>query len=184
MIKKFIIFVFIMFFIVTGVNAATVSIDDYTVIQGTGTLTIDILLSDSTVGEFDFFGLDISLGSDVLSFNNSSLLNGSALGDGLLECSSQSDTITRFSYADYTSELPSPLTNGILFSIDLLIAPEATTGLYSIDLTGVEFGLGYTPGSIAIDSGSVNVSAVPIPAALYLFGTGLLALIGIRTKKD
>jgi hypothetical protein len=51
--------------------------------------------------------------------------------------------------------------------------------------------LGFTPGSYVstltngsfTDSITINVSAVPIPAAAWLFGSGLLGLIGVARRK-
>ncbi len=56
--------------------------------------------------------------------------------------------------------------------------------LYSQD---GNFGLGFDPDCHFYNSGvslTIETSAVPIPAAVYLFGTGLLGIIGIRRKKS
>ncbi len=43
----------------------------------------------------------------------------------------------------------------------------------------------YSTNQYGFDYASINgsVSAVPVPAAVWLFGSGLLGLIGVATKK-
>lgn len=38
-------------------------------------------------------------------------------------------------------------------------------------------------GAIYLDDASLTVTAVPVPATVWLFGSGLLCLIGIASKK-
>ncbi|MGB5179036.1 MAG: VPLPA-CTERM sorting domain-containing protein, partial [Gammaproteobacteria bacterium] len=43
------------------------------------------------------------------------------------------------------------------------------------DITGIVFGLGTSPDS--------TLPAVPVPAAVWLFGSGLLGMVGIARRK-
>ena len=51
--------------------------------------------------------------------------------------------------------------------------------------------LGFTPGSYVstltngsnVDTVTVNIGAVPVPAAVWLFGSGLLGLVGMAKRK-
>ena len=38
-------------------------------------------------------------------------------------------------------------------------------------------------GAWAVQSGDVDISAVPVPAAVWLFGSGLVGLIGVARRK-
>ncbi len=55
--------------------------------------------------------------------------------------------------------------------------------LYSI--SGGNSGSWYSGNQYGFDYASINgtVSAIPVPAAVWLFGSGLLGLIGVATKK-
>ena len=85
---------------------------------------------------------------------------------------------------------------GITFSDQLLYTPRFYTS--DTPLTGTATytsatfaSLGLTPGSYewtwgsgaTADSLTLNVGAVPIPAAVWLFGSGLLGLVGVARRK-
>ena len=85
---------------------------------------------------------------------------------------------------------------GIRFDIDnLLVTTGYTSGAAlsgAFTLTSSTFAsLGLTPGSYewtwgsgaSADSFTLNVGAVPVPAAVWLFGSGLLGLVGIARRK-
>ena len=44
-------------------------------------------------------------------------------------------------------------------------------------------GGGWSPAIDLYEPGTVNISAVPVPAAVWLFGSGLLGLVGISRRK-
>lgn len=46
-----------------------------------------------------------------------------------------------------------------------------------------EFG-GYYGDQVVFDAASVNVSAVPVPAAVWLFGSGLIGLAGVARRRS
>jgi len=47
----------------------------------------------------------------------------------------------------------------------------------------IRFTAGVNTFGLGIDNVNVNVSAVPVPAAVWLFGSGLAGLIGASRKK-
>ena len=86
-----------------------------------------------------------------------------------------------------TSALPSSVTGDFIF---------ATIQFQAVGLNGTNSSLGLTEfagnpwasGGSAITpldfvNGNVAISAVPVPAAVWLFGSGLLGLIGVARKK-
>ncbi len=73
----------------------------------------------------------------------------------------------------YTSSTVGGLSDWDRFSMIFTADSETTT----ISLTG-------TTGSQYIGLDNVSVSAVPVPAALWLFGSGLIGLIGMKRKSS
>ena len=81
--------------------------------------------------------------------------------------------------------LINPITPGTLFSQTLSLDP----GLYRLEALisanvsgrGINGSFGWGGGSM--DVTIMDVSAVPVPAAVWLFGSGLLGLIGIARRK-
>jgi len=64
------------------------------------------------------------------------------------------------------------------------VIPDNLPATYSALLVGFEFDAAGTEiGSVFATVNSVTVSAVPVPAAAWLFGSGLLGLLGIARRK-
>ena len=56
--------------------------------------------------------------------------------------------------------------------------------LASVDMIRVMIGDGYTSNSAALSFvGAYNVSTVPVPAAVWLFGSGLIGLVGVARRR-
>lgn len=53
-----------------------------------------------------------------------------------------------------------------------------------ISLSIPDFSAGGLPLDVELLDGSVSVSAVPVPAAVWLFGSGLIALVGISKRQN
>ena len=73
---------------------------------------------------------------------------------------------------------PVTYNDGIIFSLTM---SALQPGLYDLNFIDVEFGLGSDQKTINIQNGSVNV--VPIPNAVWLLGSGLVGLVGIRKRR-
>ena len=78
--------------------------------------------------------------------------------------------------------------NGVAFDIDNFSSSPVEfqlngAGLADINNDGeITFNLGATAGDFIFGALKMDVNIVPIPTAAWLFGTGILALIGIRRK--
>jgi len=135
-----------------GNSPGTLTITGNYVQNATGILEIE--LGGTSTGEFDILNII-----------------GSATLGGILDISL---------YDGY-----SPPANGTAF--DFLLASEGITGEFSsiAGPKGWVWNVAYLDliGSDGkIDTARLTANAVPIPAALWLFGAGLLGLIGIRRK--
>ena len=64
--------------------------------------------------------------------------------------------------------------NSLVISADILVSPELAGALYKPELAGVDAGMALV---------DANSTVVPIPAAAWLFGSGLIGMIGIARRK-
>ena len=123
----------------------------------------------------------INSGLEVGDTISGTILNKDTTGDGFFDTSI--DVSSALPYSD------SLLVNSVLEGPAPLAATETSLGLgYDIDGNFI----GGTPfdgikGLINIGSGNsltvTSVSAVPVPAALWLFGSGLIVLAGLVKRK-
>ena len=139
-------------------------------------------------------GLDVATGVEFT--NNGLVLDSSGDLSGL--AFGQSVTMTDFQFDPSLS--PNPVTvwstGGFSFTMDSVTintSPRSTTEL-SLSGTGTVSGTGYddTPGQwnftaqtandVTFSWSSSTVSAVPVPAAVWLFGSGLVGLAGVARR--
>ena len=130
-------------------------------------------------GQDPFFTFGASLARDYTSPEN---FNGpSTIGPGTSFISANSEV------GDFTGIC---LSGCALYVPDGYISGQALAG--SATFTGQTFSsIGLTPGSYewtwgsgaTADSLTLNIGAVPIPAAVWLFGSGLLGLVGVARRK-
>jgi len=78
----------------------------------------------------------------------------------------------------YTDSTASALT-------DVALSNILNPSLYDNSSFGIQIGIGEgtTTSGLGFSIDSVNVSTVPVPAAVWLFGSGLLGLIGFSKRK-
>ena len=181
----------------TNVSASAVVIDFGTGLAGSGG-TIDDVFGDGT----HIIGTDINIGSleavgtsadgvyvvDALLHFDTNLniisVDGTVAGLGI----NSSITLLSgsFDYWNYDAGAINVSFSGGGVDVkhdDLLTALDVSLGT-QFEFLG--FSLGYDfdgdGNAIAISTDIINTSAVPVPAAIWLFGTGLLGLIGIARR--
>lgn len=174
-------------------GTATVSLDNYVIelINGTTSSSyrsIDLSgFSIDTDGYFVVCGDATTVANCDHSFTttNSWFQNGSPDAVGLFENGSLIDSLS------YEGEL-SPFTEGNVLTVndnntDIVSISRIPNGLDSND-NDANYQLGcITPGSANIagsgDCSLSSVSAVPLPAAVWLFGSGIIGLVGLARRK-
>jgi hypothetical protein len=64
------------------------------------------------------------------------------------------------------------------------LIPDSLPATYTPILVGLDIDAsGNEIGAVVVTLDSLNISAVPVPAAVWLFGSGLLGLVGIAKRK-
>lgn len=134
------------------------------------------------------FGVDAHSGTDFLAFN-------SEIGTGTTELLSFSSSITVNSFEIYAAGGQNPATflleafdagnnllaNDTITTTDWGLLSVAAPGISNIELT--QTGTGTNNTWVYDDIAFNTVNTVPLPAAVWLFGTGLLGLIGMARRK-
>jgi len=182
----------------TSVNAATIHI------EATGlTTTNQHQLNYFSLGTEITYSLDIDIGSGTPTSVYPTLINSSITwNDGT---SDQEWIISSFSGGGishtgrYSRSMlgNGPEVNGYSvysqsIAFDLGVNPFTTTEqLYDLVLnssviqlwimTGTESG--YFGSALDLKSSSITPSAIPVPAAIWLFGSGLISLVGFAKRK-
>jgi hypothetical protein len=189
--KQILAFVLTMFAIlyVGQSSAATLSFSPASTTVGRGdTFDVDVVISDlgtDLVGAFDF-----TVGFDPSIISSTDVQFGSSLGD---PDPFAFETITGFS-SDNVGGTVDAFNISLLLDFELtpLQAPSFTLATLSfqalsIGSTSLDFLFALVSDDLGLEIGSQGVSGevsvVPIPAALWLFGTGLIGLIGLSRRK-
>ena len=86
--------------------------------------------------------------------------------------------VSNWDYLMTTPPIENPMLNGTIFTFDYVGT------INSLDLIGFANKLGepVTVNLLAFDAEGTHFSAIPIPGAIFLFGPGLLGLIGLRRR--
>ena len=71
---------------------------------------------------------------------------------------------------------------GSSFALAFLDSTQTTPLLTNDQVNGIATRIDVTPNGPVVTNNSNQVTATPIPAAAYLFGSGLMGLVGIRRK--
>ena len=160
-----------------------------------------------TPGDFDDFGGAIACDSGVENNTNDILATIESLHPGLVEYyKSEVDGGTEFGSfaADYTTTYSNTLLDpanavitwdgpGIISCPDCFVLVKdgkQTPAWYLFDLATFNWDgkdnivlTGFWPNQGAISHVSIMGSPVPVPAAVWLFGSGLLGLVGVARRK-
>ena len=156
--------------------------------------TVDAQIGSAPAG--NSFGLTVG---DIITasgqFDDSTMLTG-AFGDYFDFTSPVNNMSISFGNTDYTDAMEKDggalmyFSNGIFDGISYVAAIDPTipeflsNGLVGgpFDVSGTDY-TGYVDGTWQVGSYSA-VSAVPVPAAIWLFGSGLIGLAGIGRRKN
>ena len=174
-------------------GASTVSLDNYSIMLINGT-------NSSSYRNIDLSGFDIDadgyfvICSDTTAVANcnysfttsdSWLQNGSPDAVGLYESDSLIDSLSyEGALLVFTEGSVLTLSDN---NVDIVSLSRISNGFDSND-NAADFQLGcITPGSSNIagsgDCSTTAVSAVPVPAAAWLFGSGIIGLVGMARRK-
>jgi len=132
------------------------------------------ILSDDGAGNvtLDFSGLSVIWNGINID------LGGAAWGSnasGVAELTCASDCSTGDSYSlFYTAQVTQGPFLGVRYRLGFDSGTVAET-LFGEELIGEDLGI--------LSTGTIGASAVPVPAAVWLFGSGLIGLIGIARRK-
>ncbi len=173
------------------VNAATISLTPSANIVNVGdTFTLTVAGSDFNDG-VSAGGITLSwdtalvqLVSVAIDIDTSLLANGWSTFAGAVVTAS---SVTVDAFTSSFAGLPGPTFD--MFSLDFLALPPPSSGSIFIAASPAEGGA-----STFLDSGdpalfvnenyvSASVTVVPVPAAVWLFGSGLIGLVGIARRR-
>ena len=162
--------------------AATVGLTEVNPIDTNGAPTIDLQL----VGT-DFAAPGVDGGNFTFSWDPAVLQYTATDADAIVSDGNAASGVVDFVFTTYT---PSgglfPNFDIATISFNVIGAVGSST---SITFADSDFGGFVSPGAVPVAvtyvNGLVNVtaSAVPVPAAVWLFGTGLLGLAGLAKRK-
>lgn len=180
--KSSLLFIISIFCLSSAAIAAPVlSIGDYN--TDIGTLAVSISISGITneiIKDFSF-GLNILPTDGNLIFPSnfdSTVTAGSAvpLPNSFLGFKSN-DFSSLFFYSPFAPN-PPQLSNGVLANFSLSVLGF---GSWVLELNDLAFGSGAVAVNVMADNGSVSV--VPIPAAVWLLGSGVVGLVVLKRRK-
>jgi hypothetical protein len=135
-------------------------------------------------------GIDLSDDTDI-SLNS---VTGTS-GTGDLGATVSFGTVGVINNGNFSLSSFSPVTNvytigGWQLDLTTLGITDQTASLLTMEGTGILSGNGYentlaswTFSSQSASSYSMSITAVPVPAAVWLFGSGLIGLVGLARKK-
>jgi len=166
------------------VHAATISFNTTSVTAGIGDIiTLDVLMDftgDPTVGG----GTDIFYDASVLSFQSFDFGTTTLTLDPSFSRSPDvlSNELEGLAFGNFGG-LSGPGIVGTL-TFQAIAVGDITLSMAETDnlLAGGAFTSATTFGPQAVSFGTADVSIVPVPAAVWLFGSGLLGLIGVSRK--
>ncbi len=154
-------------------------------------VTVDVFASNpggTLVGAYDFF---VNYESSVLTLNT--VVFGSALGGPLdslrddAESSVGTVNLSELSFLTDLTALQNGADNVLLFTMVFDTDSLGTSALtFSENIAGIVDGfLGDESGqAIVLDAvGTGDINVVPVPGAIWLMGSGLLALYGFKNRR-
>jgi hypothetical protein len=160
-----------------GISSAAIvmTVDSGTIGVG-ATTTINVSLSGNPAsGSGQAYAFDFTIPYTSTNFTVSNLVAGPAVSgmtQGLLSFTTSQINVSYFN---------APISNGVLAHFDVT---GLKSGVYALTLNpaGVYDSLGDDLASSKVN-GTLTVNAVPIPAAVWLLGSGLVGLVAVRRRQ-
>ena len=151
----------------TDLNNVVTSTETITPTEGTG--------FGITYGNFDAFAqTNIAIAGDYIFSVKANALTGS-----VFTSSGLTRNLTNGAFSLFAGSASSP-------AFDVITADDWMTFTWTATLAAgdVNFGLRTTDtGTYSIAFDEFSITAVPVPAAVWLFGSGLIGLVGIARRK-
>lgn len=168
------------------------------VVPSTGSTTIKLTVDTSSAVSFNagytynYLGTNYTLAHDWFGYQNVTLSNPHTFGSAswtsanILTALIGVDGLTAGLWTD--SDITSSNPTRASFRMQSTVGSETAdlfVGSRTPDTIGTQFLLWEFFGGeeIRLDGYTVNTSVVPVPAAVWLFGSGLLGLIGVARRK-
>lgn len=170
-----------------GYAKAIAGVDDYLTFSGVAGGYADVLIHIGGNWSLSYNPsvtnapwVNFSLGWDQNSYSGRRSLASASIG-GIGAWNENSDNDPYAASGTYYYDLPVRVYYGVNYHFGLAVIAEASTGenAYIDDPVIIDLPNGVTLTSL---SNSKYAAPVPIPAAIWLFGTGLLGLFGVRRK--
>lgn len=175
-------------------QAATIWLEPVTQVSD-GVASLEIWADASDVGGFLAGGLDLFYDDAVLTYNDDFAFDAAFDTDPAFSRLGDDCATSMVTGCAVTGEI-----NGIAFGNFNGLAADGPTLVGSLSFSGMplditlltmadnDFPAGSwfaTDGSgpLEVVYGSAEVSAIPVPAAVWLFGTGLLGLVGVARRR-
>jgi len=165
-----------------GYSNINVSFDWYTTTQGEANLQLEYT-NDGThwINDAISIGANSSLGlASLTNSSSTNTVNGAYISDNLLTNGSLAGQDW---FTNLTASISDPLAaNNALFAIKLV---NASTGVDNVSTQGTA--LNNTSGNWRFDNVSISgtaISAVPVPGAVWLFGSALAGFLGLSRRKS
>ena len=167
-----------------------------TVVQG-NPVSVDLVISDLGNEILTGFDLEISFDDSILSFQSFTVgpgptgLDPSGLDFGFFSYgfdlglgTAAVGDVSVDSDATLQATQPDSFVLGTLAFDTLSIGTSALTISYALLAGELDAsGLSVTELQADLGAGSIEVSPIPVPAAIWLFGTGLIGLIGFSKRR-
>jgi len=174
------------FFIATTSYAAFVGLDPESQTATVGNpVNVDVFISglgDSTAPSLGTFDLIIRFDENILSFTDAAFGNQLDIwGLGSLTEVTPATGAVEIFQVSYDSAEDLLTYQAGSFSLATLTFDTLSVGISPLSIEVISLGDAYGD-SLAADLGSGSVSAVPIPGAVWLLGSGFLGLFGIKRK--
>ena len=168
--------------------AMTISLEPTSSIVAVGdSFNVNLVVSNVASEGVGGFWVDVTYDSSILSITDSDVTFGTSLGTGpdvdtFVDTTSISGlaSVSEISFLDTDTLLSLQSASFTLAALTFTADGPGTSNL-GYDYVDVSDAFGYTV--YGVETADGKVTATPIPGAIYLFGTGLIGLVGFGRKR-